>query len=69
MAVVEDQQGREIIRYFADDTPTRSARDEAALAAALGAIGAFCDLDWDEVQEGLDRIRHESPPTPPINDL
>jgi len=29
--------------------------------------GAWKDLDWDEMEESLYRIRHESTPTPPID--
>lgn len=36
---------------------------------AMGVIGAWSDLDWDEMAEALDRIRHESVPPPPIEDL
>lgn len=34
---------------------------------ALSLAGAWSDLDWDEMYEALDRIRHESEPTPPID--
>ena len=34
--------------------------------AALNVIGAWSDMDWEETVEALDRIRHESKPTPPI---
>jgi hypothetical protein len=34
---------------------------------ALNLAGAWSDLDWDETVEVLDRIRHESVPTPPID--
>jgi hypothetical protein len=40
---------------------TRSATQKA-----LGVIGAWSDLDWDETVAALDQIRHESKPTPPI---
>ena len=36
---------------------------------ALSMIGSWSDLDWDEMILELDRIRHESRPIPPINDL
>lgn len=39
---------------------------EANLQAALAVIGAWSDLDWDEFSADLDRIRHESRPSPPI---
>ncbi len=56
----------DVVQYFAEEpqapptTPSRGAQD------ALSVIGAWSDMDWDELAESLDRIRHESPPTPPI---
>jgi hypothetical protein len=35
----------------------------------LALAGAWADLDWEEAEAELDRIRHESQPTPPITDL
>ena len=35
--------------------------------SALDLIGAWRDIPWDEMEAELDRIRHESPPTPPID--
>ncbi len=48
------------------------AAAEAALTdedmwAALNAIGSWSDLDWDDMAEALDRNRHDSEPTPPID--
>lgn len=37
------------------------------LQAALAVIGAWSDLDWEEFSAELDRIRHASRPTPPID--
>lgn len=35
---------------------------------ALSLAGAWKELgDWNEVMDELDRIRHESKPTPPID--
>lgn len=49
------------------------AEPEAALSAgakaALGAIGGWRGLDWDETIENLERIRRESKPSPPLDDL
>ncbi len=39
-----------------------------AIQRALGAIGAWSHLNWDELELGLDRIRHQSTPTPPFDD-
>ena len=41
----------------------------ARARVALSAFGAWSDMDWEETREALDRIRHESTPTPPIDDL
>ncbi|MBI2760092.1 MAG: hypothetical protein HYX51_01535 [Chloroflexi bacterium] len=52
-------------RYFADDHAAPGTDD--TLRAALSVIGAWEGLeDWDDVVDELDRIRHESTPTPPI---
>ncbi len=61
-----EEHGREVVRYFADEAEADAALSDADTQAALSAIGAFADLDWDEMIEALDRIRHESQPTPPI---
>jgi hypothetical protein len=43
-------------------TPTKQQAIEETLALA----GSWSDLDWDEMEQALDRIRHESKPTPPF---
>jgi hypothetical protein len=54
------------VRYFVDDQNAPAAQPSADAQTALSAIGAWSDLDWEELAESLDRIRHESRPTPPI---
>lgn len=67
LGVIEFESGHEMTRYFTDDSPSRGepAAPGADIEAALAAIGAWSDLDWDEMESALDRIRHESKPTPP----
>ena len=59
------EDGREVIRYFTDE-----AAADAELAAdveeALSLAGVWSDLDWPTAEAALDRIRHESEPSPPI---
>ena len=43
------------------------SRDQTNVQRALSAIGAWSHLDFDEMLDELDRIRHESKPTPPID--
>ena len=44
-----------------DESLPKSVRD------ALAVFGAARDLQYDDEFEALDRIRHESKPTPPID--
>jgi hypothetical protein len=37
--------------------------------SALDRIGAWSDIPWEQMEEELDTIRHESQPTPPIDEL
>jgi len=66
IGLLVEEQGREVVRYFADEAQADAALSDTDTQAALCAIGAFSDLDWDEMIGELDRIRHESQPTPPI---
>ena len=43
------------------------ARRAYAAQAALSVVGAWSDLDWDDLEAALDQIRHSSTPTPPID--
>ena len=66
VGVMVEEDGRRVVRYFADDGATVANSDDT-LRAALAVIGAWSDLNWDEFSAELDRIRHESRPTPPID--
>jgi len=37
--------------------------------SALDRIGVWSDIPWEQMEEDLDTIRHESQPTPPIDEL
>lgn len=68
IGVIERRGDEEVTRYFAEadaDVADAGASDDAA-AAALAVIGAWSDLEWDDMADALDRIRHESQPTPPV---
>jgi len=69
IGLVFDENGQEITRYFVDETSADAATSESVTQAALGVIGAWSDLDWEEMEAALDKIRHESKPTPPITEL
>ncbi|MGH2530956.1 MAG: hypothetical protein ACRDJW_01500 [Thermomicrobiales bacterium] len=66
IAVILPENGHDVIHYFASEEAADAALADEAMQAALSAIGSWRDLDWEETVEALDRIRHESEPTPPI---
>ena len=47
--------------------PEKKPANQHAIAATLALAGSWSDLDWDDMIRQLDRIRHESTPTPPID--
>lgn len=61
------ENGRDVTLFFTDEAAADAATSRQAIQAALGVIGAWSDLDWAETLAALDRIRHESKPTPPID--
>lgn len=65
MGIVVADKGHQVTRFFADETDEELA--DAGTEAALQAIGAWDDLDWGEAVDELDRIRHESTPSPPLD--
>jgi hypothetical protein len=60
------ENGHEVIRYFTNEAAADAAVREQAIQRAVSLAGSWGDLDWDEMETALDRIRHESLPTPPI---
>ncbi len=68
IGLLTEEDGRQVVRYFAGDSDADAATGpDERLSAALAVIGAWSDLDWDEFSSALDQIRHASPPTPPID--
>ena len=63
------EDGQEVTRYFADEAEADAAVAAQTLADARALAGAWSDLDWEEMIEELERIRHANQPTPPIDDL
>ena len=61
--------GREVTHYFTEDAVADEATPDTVTEEALSVIGAWSDLDWDEMEEALHRIRHGSKPTPPIDEI
>jgi hypothetical protein len=54
------------VRYFSEESQADKAVSEDVTQVALRLAGAWSDLSWEEMERELDRIRHESKPTPPF---
>lgn len=67
IGVFRQEKGREIVQYFSDEAEADEASSLRGIREALSLAGAWSDLNWDEVEKELYRIRHESQPTPPIS--
>lgn len=61
------ENGHEVVRYFTEEK--KADKVASGVDEALGLAGAWSDLNWEKMEQTLDRIRHESKPTPPINKL
>ncbi|HZR98605.1 MAG TPA: hypothetical protein VFE37_07865 [Chloroflexota bacterium] len=66
IGVVVQEGDEEVVRYSADEQITDETARQNSIERALSLAGAWADLDWDKALEDLDRIRHASRPTPPI---
>ncbi len=69
IAIPWEENGEEVTYYFVDEESANAFVAERRAQPDLSWIGAWAHLDWDELEDALDRIRHESKPTPPIDDL
>lgn len=68
IGVVLLEDGEEVVRYFSDEAEADAAVSQAT-PGARSLAGVWADLDWEDAVDVLDRIRHESVPTPPIDDV
>jgi len=48
------------------DTEKKQNTNQQAIEETLALAGSWKDLDFDNMLDELDRIRHESKPTPPL---
>ncbi len=69
IGVLVQEEGREVVRYFTEEHAADAALPQHAIQDALSLAGAWSDLDWEEAEAELDRIRYQSRPTPPITDV
>lgn len=70
IAIIRWQDGEEFVDYFISEEAADAAlerMDEERTQRILSLFGVWSDLDWDTAVEELDRIRHESKPSPPLS--
>ena len=60
------EHDEDTVTYFTDEDDADQVITDTAVEAALALAGAWSNIPWEELEAGLDRIRHESEPTPPI---
>ena len=62
-----EENGQAVVRYFSEETQADTAITEDATETALDLAGAWSDLSGEETERALDRILHQSTPTPPLD--
>jgi Zn finger protein HypA/HybF involved in hydrogenase expression len=64
--VITQEDGQDLVRYFEEQAAADAANSKNVTQAALNVIGAWSDLDWEEMEASLDCIQHGSRHTLPI---
>jgi hypothetical protein len=67
IGIFRRENDHEVIQYFTEEPQADTAIPSPAIQEILRLAGIWRDLDWDEVEQELHRIRHESQPTPPLS--
>ena len=67
IGVIRQRQGQEVVEYFVEEADGDQASAQARRQRAVSLLGAWSHLDdSDDFLDELDRIRHQSKPTPPM---
>jgi len=69
IAVVVEENGGDVIKYFVADEEADAYVKATQRGSVESLAGAWSHMDEDDVLDSLERIRHESRPTPPLADL
>jgi hypothetical protein len=69
IGVPMDNDGQEAVAYFVAEEEADQAMRQEAAQPAIKLAGVWSDLDGDAMLDGLDRLRHDSAPTPPITSI
>ena len=67
IAIPIEENGEEVIYYFNSYKEADAfTKKHDSIQKALDAAGSWSDIDFDDMLDELDRIRHKSKPTPPF---
>jgi hypothetical protein len=66
IGIVAVEDDRETVRYYFREEDAEAETSRRTAQQALGLAGAWSDLNRSDVEEGLNRIRHESGPSEPL---
>ncbi len=69
IAIPVEQNGEEAVHYFFDDGQADVALAQTGHQGAIKLAGVWADLDGDAMLAGLEQMRRESIPTPPLESL
>ena len=69
IGVPVERQGHEHVVYFVAEDDADQALQQYADRPAIKLAGVWRDLDTEEMLRELDRLRHETKPTPPVTSL
>ncbi len=69
IAVPIEQDGEEEVRYFVDEEQADAALEQETRKQPIKLAGVWRDLDATAMLAALDRMRHASKPTPPLETL
>lgn len=67
IGIPSQEKGHMIVRYFSDEVQAEHSVSQELRQEVRNLAGAWSDLPSVHMEETLNRVRHESRPTPPIN--
>ena len=69
IAIPLDEHGVERVLYFTSDAEADAYIRTRRPAGPVSMAGIWSELDANDMLDRLDRIRHESSPTPPLENI
>ena len=57
IGILLQEDNEEVVRYFAEEAEADASNAARRINDVLKLAGAWKDLDWDEMEKGLERIR------------